>query len=315
MNDLDLLMLMPHIKVVEAQGYFIVYDLAARKLFQPAEQESVLLTRFIKKSIAAIKAAEEAGAAGLMQALHTLIRDQIVFCIAEEELNQYPEMDPTYVSPSWIETVEMDIGKASAQWFPKIRDLVFQLQPSTLLFQVSIAPDSSFLSFLKELPTGTIYIKMEGPPLENEILQQILRIPRVFGVWQGQHLLILENGNVLARPFQVPKFIVNGTLFRQAMQYHTYFYKRLFIAENGALKNARELPFVAGHIKDYQSKVQLLNWVQSEGFTQYWTLRKDDCEECRNCCFRYACIDNRGPLDNKSADNLYTFATECSYKK
>ncbi|HMQ48560.1 MAG TPA: hypothetical protein PKA00_21320 [Saprospiraceae bacterium] len=315
MNDSQVLMLMPHIKVVEAEGYFIVYDLAARKLFQAAEAETVLLAGFIKKSIADIQVAEQTGAVGLMQALETLIRDQVVFCIEAEELDQYPEIAPTYDSPSWIETLEVDVGSYSVPWIPKIQDLVFQLQPTAILFNLLQDPETSFLSFLNELPTGTVYIQLDGLDVGAELLDQLLRVPRVFGVLQGQQFFMLANGKVLARPFQIPKFNVNATVFRQSLQYHTYFYKRLYIDVQGAIKNAKELPHTVGHLADYTTKAQLLSWIQSAEFTRYWAIRKDECEECRTCCFRYACIDKRVPLDKKTTEGFYGFSSNCSYKK
>jgi radical SAM protein with 4Fe4S-binding SPASM domain len=82
---------------------------------------------------------------------------------------------------------------------------------------------------------------------------------------------------------------VNVELFLEAQQFHTYYYKKVCIDQNGLIKNC------TSHGNDFGrfSPDTLLAVVTSSRFQKLWFAKKDDTEICRNCEFKYMCVDSR----------------------
>lgn len=49
----------------------------------------------------------------------------------------------------------------------------------------------------------------------------------------------------------------------------------------------------------------------TETFQKYWHIKKDDCNYCKDCEYRYMCLDNRVPI--KQINNLWEFDASCAY--
>jgi hypothetical protein len=46
-------------------------------------------------------------------------------------------------------------------------------------------------------------------------------------------------------------------------------------------------------------------------FTKFWNIKKDNTEICKDCEFRYMCVDDRIPIQISETD--YKYSTECGY--
>ena len=57
---------------------------------------------------------------------------------------------------------------------------------------------------------------------------------------------------------------------------------------------------------------ELVEIIQSSQFQKYWKIHKDIITECKNCEYRYMCIDDRLPLLDKSGE--YRFEIKCEIK-
>ena len=56
----------------------------------------------------------------------------------------------------------------------------------------------------------------------------------------------------------------------------------------------------------------LKNITNSKNFQRSWNVIKDITDVCRNCEFRYMCVDNR-PVYKRVSDSLYYHKEECNY--
>ena len=117
-----------------------------------------------------------------------------------------------------------------------------------------------------------------------------------------------NSGMCLTNPYS---FRVNIELFTEAQKYHTYYNRKLFIDVDGQLKNAPESETVLGHITDLISdKTQIKEWVAQDTYQEVNGV-KDHTDVCKDCEFRYMCIDNRLPC--KRASNIWFHQIECNY--
>ena len=58
-----------------------------------------------------------------------------------------------------------------------------------------------------------------------------------------------------------------------------------------------------------QSILEILN---TPKFQQYWDITKDMIDVCKDCEFRYTCVDSRVPQKNGETNN-YCFTDKCKY--
>ncbi|WP_395053895.1 hypothetical protein [Flavobacterium sp.] len=106
-----------------------------------------------------------------------------------------------------------------------------------------------------------------------------------------------------------PQFLVNINMFSESKSYNVYYNRKLYIDDNGHIKNGIETTKSFGNI--YSSIENFEKIIKSKKFKSLSKINKDKIDVCKDCEFRYMCIDNRIPL--KRDDNTYFFQKECSY--
>ena len=111
---------------------------------------------------------------------------------------------------------------------------------------------------------------------------------------------------------EINKFTPNLQLFIESQSYNTYFNRKMYIGKNGEIKNAPECVKSFGHVQNLNSPKDLISIVNNLEFQEYWKVKKEICDVCKDCEFRHMCVDNRLPYQRKS-DNLWYHNTECNY--
>ncbi len=107
------------------------------------------------------------------------------------------------------------------------------------------------------------------------------------------------------------EFIPNNQLFLESLNHHSYFNRKLYLNEHGVIKNASECKDIFGLIHEYKSFNKIEEIIKSQSFQKYWNIKKDDCTICKDCEYRYMCIDNRLPF--QAYDNNWYHKIECNY--
>jgi len=136
---------------------------------------------------------------------------------------------------------------------------------------------------------------------------------RNFGTDSLGNIVLVQIGldELLQSGVQDYQFAVNMPMFTEAQQHHTYFNRKLYIGSNGELKNAPECEESFGNINNLSDATQLKELVATPAFQQYWFVRKDECDVCKDCEFRYMCTDNR--LPHQRTDGSWYHKQECNY--
>lgn len=120
--------------------------------------------------------------------------------------------------------------------------------------------------------------------------------------------LIFTEGELYDSPGNYSLFYTTIRHFTEAQMHNTYFNRKVIIDEKGFFLLGLRESTRYGNVKG----LSLEELVSSEDYTQYWNVRKDKTEVCKDCEFRYMCVDSRIPLKNTTT-GLFYFDSECSY--
>lgn len=107
------------------------------------------------------------------------------------------------------------------------------------------------------------------------------------------------------------QFNTNLFLFSEAQYHHTYFNRKLFIGERGEIKNAPECEEIHGWVQTISESRQLEQLVKTPAFQKLWFVNKERCLVCKDCEYRYMCMDNRVPYPR--ADGYWDHQQACNY--
>lgn len=126
---------------------------------------------------------------------------------------------------------------------------------------------------------------------------------------QGLFYFILYiKGQLYDSPGNYSFFFPNVRLFAESQSYNTYYNRKVVVDENGFYRLGLHNSTKYGNV----NKILLHELITSKSYTKYWSISKDKIEKCKDCEFRYMCIDSRLPEYNTNK-GVYCFNTECSY--
>ncbi|MCC6448545.1 MAG: grasp-with-spasm system SPASM domain peptide maturase [Chitinophagaceae bacterium] len=106
-------------------------------------------------------------------------------------------------------------------------------------------------------------------------------------------------------------FTQNITLYTEAQNYHTYFNRKAFIDMNGNIKISPEHADLIGNINELNANIDIMDIINKSNFKVLWNIKKDDTLVCKDCEFRYMCIDTRIPI--KLSDRFWSHEVDCNY--
>lgn len=133
----------------------------------------------------------------------------------------------------------------------------------------------------------------------------------VFGSPEEKKIVIEENVGLITtfiRPILLDNnfcgvinplgFTTNVKFFSEAVNHNTCLNKKISVDENGLIKNC---PSMINNFGDINNK-PLKEVAQSNEFQRIWNVKKDDVEICKDCEFRYMCLDCRAYLEDDEKD-------------
>lgn len=107
-----------------------------------------------------------------------------------------------------------------------------------------------------------------------------------------------------------PKIVPSQKLFLETLFINNFFHKKLLVNENGEIRTGDFPDKTIGFIGQtgIDSIEQIILKTTNKGLG---TIKKDQISVCKDCEFRYICVDNRTPITRSKND--YFFESECSY--
>lgn len=123
------------------------------------------------------------------------------------------------------------------------------------------------------------------------------------------NILTLQRTMPLDSEPQAPPTIselgIDAQLYAESQRAHSFFHRKLAIGQAGEIKNAPATRQSFGFV----GQRALREIVATPEFRHLGTIRKDQIEGCRDCAYRYACVDPREPLLTPSG--TYRHTTPC----
>lgn len=97
----------------------------------------------------------------------------------------------------------------------------------------------------------------------------------------------------------IPIRVLNMSSFTEAINYNMGLNRKLCINHKGLIKN------YLSHSKDYGSikTADLQEIIKDKSFTYYWNITKDKTEICKDCQYRYMCMDNSDIITSRNKHN------------
>jgi len=105
------------------------------------------------------------------------------------------------------------------------------------------------------------------------------------------------------------KLDINNEHFFEAYNYHSYYFGKIYIDAAGYVKNGLNNSASFGNVQSI-TKAQFLNIISSTEFLELGNIKKNNTLVCKDCEFRYMCVDSRVPV--KGSEEWY-HETECRY--
>ena len=102
-------------------------------------------------------------------------------------------------------------------------------------------------------------------------------------------------------------FSINVQFFSEAQSYNSCLNKKISIDTEGNIKNCPSMKEHFGNTKTTSLQTALKN----KKFKKYWDITKDKITVCKDCEFRYICLDCRAYLEDP--DDLHSKPLKCGY--
>jgi SPASM domain peptide maturase of grasp-with-spasm system len=102
-------------------------------------------------------------------------------------------------------------------------------------------------------------------------------------------------------------FVVNIDAWSEAQRHNSCLNCKIAIDARGEIRNCPSLPRSYGNIRD----TSLHSALAQRDFTALWSINKDQIEVCKDCEFRYICIDCRAYLTGDH--DRYSKPAKCGY--
>jgi len=259
--------------------------------------------------------------------LDFLIENEFVFECTEDELAFYPPLHKKWDYPATITNAIIEIGDThfiTEEFLTQIIDLGCRHFVFIFTEIINMEYLENISKLFDQTPVYTIemYCKysksFQNVALEN-IMKENSRISYILLYESPKDEIITPNdirGNMVYYSKSVfynecsihpQSLVVNMPLYTESLHYNTFYNRKLCIDKAGNIKNYLTQTKSFGNI--FSDKIEEV--ISKKTFQKIWKARKDIIDVCKECEFRYMCVDSRFPkLRNK---NSYSHTNECSY--
>lgn len=239
----------------------------------------------------------------------------------------FPKYENEFFRPYNISTLVTDFKLYHRSYVNIIRDSINKAKVECLVIRIIDSRFDDILNILQEfndISTRTIHLFISENTEFNiskvsELFRSNNRISLIIKISKEEEsqekfergTFINLNEDIINNSFvykEEAEFSPNLDLFMESQTYNTFHNKRVYINSNGEVFRHESDTNQFGNIKN----IDLMDVLVKPDFNKYWKISKDSIEICKDCEFRYMCIDNRVPIE-KNKDSLFEFSTPCNY--
>lgn len=165
-------------------------------------------------------------------------------------------------------------------------------------------PQDKIHEFIKStLNLGFVSISVLLENIENEIIKEDLQ-----NLYPNINFIDFNVFNKLDSDYHIPNFLIDYLYYQYAIQHNGVYYRSLFFINENTFQFS---PEKNNEFSTKQLEIDFLHRAESKELTTLWHVNKDKVEVCKECEFRYMCVDYRQPVQRK--DKTWYYASECIY--
>lgn len=288
-----------------------------------------ILTEFPNRTVNEIKAEfENMHDEYIDEYFDFLLEKDYIFFIDRADVGSFPKLDLKYEHPSHISNCIVDIDYSSDHNYTKIaaelQDLLTYHVELRFFSSFSIAQIKSILTnfeaahFNIELAVcfdGLTFSDIEDLSTVNCVTAvRIYRVPEnllqsfsescKFNIYFSKQPTLKETSCGLVDP---SRFIVNVKMFSESQTHNSCLNRKISIDKAGYIKNCPSMKADFGHI----NSTSLINVAEDLFFRKFWGISKNEISVCKDCEFRYICVDCRAYVD--SPEDQLSKPLKCGY--
>ncbi len=240
---------------------------------------------------------------------------------------QFPSYNESFERPYNISNLILDISNETYKTIDSIYDQIEILGCEAILFRffdINITSEH-LLNLLEKFNDSSVRtIEIIIPANFNVDLEAVTheygKISKIIIYSSAKkslkvlttHVLVVELEDALTESskniIDLRNFIICMKLFMESKNYNNFYYKKVYIDGIGQIRNAPELSTSFGNIQDIQLAEILIN----KDFKMFWDVKKDDIRSCKDCEYRYMCIDSR-KLTYNNTEKIWEAEGTCPY--
>lgn len=318
-------------KIVKGYKRSIVYDLPRNEYcFIPNSLSDIFLSdhAFTINDVKGQYAKEDHPA--IENIFSQLLKNEFIFLVSDKELQAFPEMDLTWDVPNLLENFILDIDKNSNHDYPLIIDSLSSLDLKIIQLRIFYDMNIEVLSRLIDMITNSniksidIIIQQKQDQTYNkdiwyqfiENYHKIINITIYNSSFSGieqykQTTIYLTKENFASCNdcglIAKENFTCNFQLFTESQKFNSCLNRKASIDSNGNIKNCPSMDNSFGNHKD----VSIEDLIKRSEFQKYWLITKEFIEVCKDCEFRFMCVDCRAYVKRKN--DIYSQPLKCTY--
>jgi SPASM domain peptide maturase of grasp-with-spasm system len=253
-----------------------------------------------------------------------LVNKEFAFECSKEEIDNFPDIDLSYYTPSDINNAIIDLDGYDETYLEKIFNELSKARCNAIQLrfysQISIESLISIGRLLdkKRLLSVELVLKYSNEFTVNTLLDLKYKFPRYhrFFIYDSpsksmtdEIYFFLEKMNFLNDCGKVSSslFSISIDTISESLNWNSCLNRKVSIDINGNIKNCPYMPDSYGNIRS----TSLSGVIRLPRFKEYWSIKKDDIETCRDCEYRYICTDCRAFTNN--LNNKYSQPSKCTY--
>ncbi|WP_204344885.1 hypothetical protein [Psychroserpens algicola] len=257
-----------------------------------------------------------------------LLEKEIIFSVDNDKEDQYfPPISEAYDMPCLLSTLiihdNFDIEKLG------FIESAYVLNVSIIVNDYESVKKQEFVDLMSKLSTFEIdsiylYVTDNKKSFNREDFRPLDGINQLFNIYIFEHLFEKDDSfdilNFVFRDTSFGEFSqrmtkeklqVNYPHFLEALNSNNYFNEKVYVDDIGNIRNGINSAKSFGNINAMKNDKELIDLIQSDSFKTLWNVKKDDTLICKDCEFRYMCVDSRNVEQN--AEGEWFHKTECNY--
>ena len=260
--------------------------------------------------------------------INSLIKEEYLFEIEDNELQNFPKMDLTWAYPAHITNAILVLNNFNYKFYKNILSELLRLNCVNIQFLIFSRFESEKISEIQHYASnvGMKYfeyvINASNIASEAELLtwrRNNSSISKIV-VTNSDYNKIIQEGEdtIIITKEKIDNSISCGNIhpyyfcrtiecFTEAQCHNTCLNRKVCIDANGDIKNCPAMAKSYGNIKD----TTLEEAINKPGFKDLWFINKDKIDVCKDCEFRYMCTDCRAFI--KDPENIYSQPAKCTY--